>query len=81
MAVDKMIFKTRTDGLIECIDWCDLEDDETTIGLIVKSKEDGYYRLKVTASKPLSCRHLKLTAKKVSDMNKANQLTKTDRSM
>jgi hypothetical protein len=66
-----MIFKTRDDGLIECNDWCDLEDDETCIGLIIKSPEDGYYRLKVTASKPLSCRHLKLTAQKVSEMNKA----------
>jgi len=65
-----MIFNTRTDGQIECVDWCDLEDDETVIGLIAKSKEDGYYRLSISTCHPLSCRHLKLTAEKISELNK-----------
>ncbi len=65
-----MLFKTRTDNQIECIDWCDIEDDEAYIGLISKSDEDGYYRFTQTHSKPLSCRHLKLASNKISELNK-----------
>jgi hypothetical protein len=65
-----MLFNKRFDGYIECVDWCDLEDDDICIGYMSKSPEDGYYRFTVTSQSPLSCRHLKLAAKKLSELNK-----------
>lgn len=66
-----MIFNQRQNGPIDCVDWCDLVEDEVHIALIDKSKEDGYWRAEITYSKPLSCGHLKRLADKVSELNKA----------
>lgn len=49
-----MLFNNNDDGSIECIDWCDIEEDERVVGVISKSDKDGYYRLMVTSKTPLT---------------------------
>ena len=65
-----MNFKQEPDNTYHCFDWCDLEDGETIIAIIERSKEDLYWRANIVYNRPLSCGHLKRLADKVSELNK-----------
>lgn len=64
-----MIFIKSLDDAYSCEDWCDLKGEETFLGCISKSF-DGFWRFNPARGVSLTCKHMRLIAEKISDLNK-----------
>lgn len=71
-----MIFTIHTDDAINCIDWCDIADEEVSLGILKRWPQDGYWRFTPLPNRPITAGSAKSIFTKLSDLN-AYQVSKS----